>query len=171
MITPKVNGGEICWIQCATVRTSKLFSSLYQLEKHTPPPPHTHNPTCPSIQSEDTSVYGVWKKLHKYIKARAILALRHTKWGFFFDKHMPNKARIWFRPHYTPIGRIHEVAIRTPQSDDSNFNLTLSKCAHFKSVILHLDLALNASTNTSHTPTHPHTPHTQEKFGIACNVK
>ena len=84
--------------------------------------------------------------LHKFIKDKASGTILSSTFKvrifFFFDKHiMSNKARLWFRPLYIPsIGRVDE--------EDSNLDLTLSKCSHYGGFVLDLVLALNASTNT-----------------------
>ena len=97
------------------------------------------------------------------------LALRHTKWGYFFDKPMPNKVRIWFRLHYTPpIGRIHEVAI----CHLTRYQILTSLCQNVLNLTvlysistllwmpvqtpLHSHPDINTTTHTSPFLTHPY---------------
>ena len=56
-----------------------LPNTLFQ-----PPPPHTHTPTCPGIQNEDTIYTRVYSVFVQAFKARTNLCITHTKWGHFF---------------------------------------------------------------------------------------
>ena len=50
----------------------------------TPPHTHTHTPTCPGIQSEDTIYTRVYSVFVQAFKARTNLCITHSKWGHFF---------------------------------------------------------------------------------------
>ena len=60
---------------------------------------------------------------------------------------MQNKARMKLHtplyPHWSSVDHCNR-----PQSEETNFVLSLSKCPHFDSVIFTLVLALNAGLNT-----------------------
>ena len=84
----------------------------------------THTPTCSSIQSEDTSLNGVWKSVYKYIKVRTILASTHSKWlQMCMSKHMQNKAKIWLIPLYTH--RQSTYHCNMPQSKETDLSFAL----------------------------------------------
>ena len=63
------------------------------------------------------------------------------------SKHLQNIVRVKLLLSCTPCRQSVDHCNK-PQSEDTSFNLSLSKCPHFDGVILTLVLALNADSNT-----------------------
>ena len=119
--------------------------SIWQHSVATP----TYTPTRPGIQSYYTSVYGAWKKMHKYIKARTILALTHNEDFFFWQAYVKQNEDMVWTSLYTPYGQ-NAWSCNMPQSEAKNFDLKLCQNVLTLTVLmllLYLDLALNASAN------------------------
>ena len=103
--------------------------------------PLENTPTCPGIRSENTSVYGVWGKVYVQVglyQSEDNFSIDTFKVRKKNDKPVQTKRGYVLYP-LPPIGRY--------STKRGHLVLTLSKCPHFKGVILNLVLALNASTN------------------------
>ena len=103
----------------------KACSSIHEI---IPFDTHLCTPTCPGIQSKNTQVFIVCEK------KVAQVYQSHSNFSMNTYKHMPKKRRYGLDLTIPLVGR--KIRCNMPQSDDSNFDLTWSKCPHFHGVIL-----------------------------------
>ena len=77
----------------------------------------------PGIQSKVLNINAVWKSVHKYVKARTILAISTFKVNInMYEQPHPKRREDMALLHYTPIGTVHIIVLCHIQSKDADFS-------------------------------------------------